>query len=167
LWHAGLIADNDTIIEIANGSFRALIAKSTDRIFAEKTKNLVVFRFPWLTLAQRKEIVAKARKQLAAGAAFNHLCMIGMTLSQMPTKVHPKLYWGWPERHLRYGFVCVEFVAYAMAPYIFFRPGKEWWQGTTNDDIVDLCELDPRVRIVYQFGDLSLNVRKIKWDVQP
>jgi hypothetical protein len=147
LWHAGLIIDDKHIIEIKNGSFNALQI-TCNHILEEKynrNRNLVVFRFPWFTEGQRLDIVSKAINKV--GASFNHLCILGFMLSQIWSKIYPTWHWGWPERHIRYGFVCVEFVQWCLWPHINFRtwplPLEHWinhWQGCTNDDIVDWYE---------------------------
>lgn len=150
LWHCGLIVSPSQMLEITNFSFRrALILSPTENILKIKDINVIVYDLD-LTNEERKSIVQTAWDTYYRGRIpFNHLCIIGLTLSNLGNKTGLWPHWGWPERNMRYGFFCCEFVAYCFASIgFYFRKGMDWWEGTTNDDIDDYCL--ENAEIVYQ-----------------
>jgi len=140
LWHCGLLVDSYSVVEIANASFDALRLKPLDYVLRIRDKNVVIYDLP-LSERERKVVAETALNTYMSGnVPFNHLCVVGLTLANLGNKTGLWPHWGWPERHIRYGFFCCEFVAYCFSKIgLYFRPRMNWWQGTTNDDIDDYC----------------------------
>lgn len=138
LWHCDLIVSPSQRLQITGVGFNALRLVPTGEILNTKDRNAVVYDFG-LTDAESK-VVAQAAWDiyLRGGAPFNHLVPVGLTLSNLGNKTGLWPHWGWPERNIRYGFICPEFVAYCFSKIgIYFRSGMDWWEGTTTDDIDD------------------------------
>lgn len=149
LWHCGLIVSPAQMLEVTGFSFNALKLSPTENILRIKDRNVVVYNLP-LTDEERKKVIQTAWDTYYRGRVpFNHLVIIGLTLSNLGNKTGLWPHWGWAERNIRYGFICPEFVAYCFSSIgLYFRSGMGWWEGTTTDDIDDYCLKN--AEIVYQ-----------------
>lgn len=152
LWHCGLTIDDKWGIEIANGSFSALKTVPVSNILNIRDKNVIIYDLP-LPEKEKLSVAGEARyiyNVYKGKIPFNHLCVIGLTLSNLGNKTGLWPHWGWAEKKIRYGYFCCEFVAYCFSKIgIYFRPNMDWWEGTTNDDIDDYCF--GKVDIVYRY----------------
>ncbi len=149
LWHCGLIVSPSQMLEVTGVSFDALKLSKTENILKIKERNVVVYDFD-LADEEREKLVQTAWDTYYRGRVpFNHPVIIGLTLSNLGNKAGLWPHWGWPEKNIRYGFICPEFLAYCFSEIgLYFRPGMDWWEGTTTDDIDDYSLKN--AEIVYQ-----------------